>query len=196
MPKIGQKPGKSPYAQLVDQWKDCQNCGLCLVRKKVVMAKGSIPADVVMVGEAPGESEDVIGVPFVGPAGKLLGRIVDKAKVDGGYPSVRIAWTNLVGCVPKDDETKRKRGEPLPGEIEACRPRLERLLDLCKPDLIVCVGQLAEKQAKIHNWEARAKIVSIVHPAAILRADITQQGLMVQRCCVQLADAFNDLIPF
>lgn len=156
------------------------------------MGKGRIPADVLLVGEAPGQSENILGQPFVGPAGKLLGRIVDDAQSDSGK-QLTLFWTNLVGCMPVEEETLRKRGEPLPDEIQACRPRLDELMKLIKPKLIVAVGGLAEKEAKAHGWEGRASVVAVVHPAAIMRMDISQRGLAIQRCVVQLSDAFGDL---
>lgn len=183
----------TPYRRLIENWKDCQRCRLCERRKQVVSARGRVPADVVFVGEAPGESEDVLGSPFVGPAGRLLDKMIATALHDA--PDVpTMAWWNLVGCIPKD-ETNRKKGEPRPDEIEACRPRLESFLEICKPRLIVAVGNLAEKQSKAHGWGTgfARNVIHVVHPANLLRQDVSSRGLSIQRVMIQLSDAFADL---
>lgn len=153
-------------------------------------------------------SEDVLGKPFVGPAGKLLDEIIaaalDKAgaEVDsGGFTpwgspinvwspaDVRIAFTNLVACIPLGGDGA-KTAEPTKESIEACRERLEEFITLAMPKLVVCVGKLAEKHLPIY-WEGPK--VEITHPAAILRADVSQKGLLIQKCIVTLADAVSDL---
>lgn len=184
---------KTPYALLKRDWIDCQRCELCNVRKKVVLARGSIPADILFCGEAPGESEDCIGSPFVGPAGKLLDKQIGEALDNTIGQQTRLCFTNLIACIPRLETTGRKKVEPLPEEIEACRPRLDRMIEIAKPKLIVCVGELAEKEAKKQNWEERAKVVKIMHPAAILRADVVRQRLDYQRVVVTLEQAFSEL---
>lgn len=173
------------------------------------MARGQVPARAVFVGEAPGVSEDISGKPFDGPAGQLLNRQINRALLDLGvsaselpkildYPpslvSLPMAFVNLVGCMPKDD-VGRKRGEPLPIEIAACWPRLDAFFEICKPELIVAVGDLSMRQAKLQKWDQRAHVTTIVHPASILRDDITRQGLTHQRVIAILSDAFLDLLP-
>lgn len=180
----------TPFQKHVADWKNCQRCPLSLTRTQVVIARGSVPAQVLLIGEAPGISEDILGQPFIGPAGKLLDRMLEDAVKDSGKPRPSMAWTNLVGCMPREEDTKRKRGEPLPEEIAACKPRLDDFIKLCKPKLVVAVGLLSDKQAKAGNW---GKVVTVQHPASILRADIGQKGLLIQRCILQLADAFGDL---
>ncbi len=199
----------TPYQRLVGAWTNCGRCDLCLHRRQVVMARGTVPARIVFVAEAPGMSEDVEGSPLVGPAGQLLNRQINMALLDLGivrerlpkiidYPpniaELSMAFFNLVGCMPKDD-TGRKRGEPYPYEIAACWPRLDTFLNICKPELIVAVGDLAEKQARLQKWNERAAVTSITHPAAILREDVTRRGLTHQRMIAILSDAFSDLLP-
>ncbi len=199
----------TPYAKLVNDWKHCTKCPLCVGRRQVVFARGTVPAKVLFIGEAPGVSEDVAGRPFEGPAGQLLNRQINSALLDMGiarerlpkiltYPpsiaELPMAFYNLVGCMPKD-LTGRKRGEPLPIEIAACWPRLDKFLDICKPQLIVTVGDLAAKQAKLQKWGERALLTDIVHPAFIIRDDITRQGLTHQRVIAILSDAFSELLP-
>lgn len=192
MPK---PPVVSPYQQLVNKWKNCTKCDLCKRRCQVVMYRGAIPCDVLFVGEAPGESEDVIGRPFIGPAGDLLNRQIEAALKDSGLTEVKLGFVNLVGCIPKDEE--RKKQEPTKKEIEACHPRLEALFKLAKPTAVVAVGKLSEQRLGSAFGTAHAHtFISITHPAAILRADKSQQGLAIQRVIVQLAEVFESLIPF
>lgn len=177
----------TPYQKHVARWRKCTACPLATRRSKVVFTRGTLPCDVLFVGEAPGASEDVLGRPFVGPAGKLLDVILERA-----LPAAcRYAITNLVGCMPKD-ETNEK-GEPPEEAIKACRPKLQELLALARPKAVVCVGSLARK----HTPEVRGtKRAELIHPAAILRMDVSQQGLAVQRCVVTLQNLCDDLNLF
>ncbi|MGL6095376.1 MAG: uracil-DNA glycosylase family protein [Fimbriiglobus sp.] len=174
----------TPYGKHCDQW--AAGCGsvLCHGATKVVLCRGSLPCDILFVGEAPGESEDVIGRPFVGPAGVLLDRIVGEA-LDGlrAGSHFRLAFTNLVGCVPRG-ETGRPT-DPSVVEIERCRPRLHEMVRLARPKLLVTVGALAEKHLNL-DFVPRA---AVVHPAAVLRANVANQGLMIQRDVVTLRTA-------
>lgn len=187
MPRVGQA-ATTPYKRHVNRWKGCTRCGLCEGRKSVVIAHGVVPCDVLFIGEAPGESEDVLGVPFIGPAGKLFDQIVSDA-LDG--TGLTWAFTNLVCCIPRD-ENNRKVSEPDESFINACRPRLKEFLDLCDPKLVVAVGGLA--------WAFMPKIIppggtggpdvlKLPHPASILRARFAFRGLAAQQCVVDLYDA-------
>lgn len=176
-------------------WGSCTRCPLHKGRRKVVLCRGVIPAEVLLIGEAPGESEDMIGVPFIGPAGKLLDRLIKRAEEQARGTWTK-CWTNLVACFPNAKKLDRKKVEPLPGEIASCYPRLDEFIDLCKPQLIVAVGELSKKQSETQHWDRRAKVISIAHPASILRMGPEQQGLAIQRVVVNLAEAFTELIPF
>jgi len=182
---------KGAYAWHVSRWKNCKGCVLCKTRNKIVLAKGSIPCDVLFVGEAPGTSEDIIGKPFVGPAGRLLDRIIS----DAFPPEIvaRCAYTNLVCCLPKKDGSKL---QPTPKQIEACHDRLVEFVVMSDPLLTVAVGQLSEKHLKTSLYTKKiGPIVSITHPAAILRAESIAQSLLVQRAVVTLRDALAELLP-
>jgi DNA polymerase len=163
-----------------DKWRDCDLCQLCNVRTKVVIARGSVPADVLFVGEAPGASEDVVGSPFVGPAGRLLDHIIEAAIEE----QHSWAMTNLVCCIPKD--LGGDKGEPPKESILACRPRLMEFMELCRPRLIICVGQLSKRWTPEVDDIPKA---SILHPAAILRMDAGQRPLAIKRCVVAVSDA-------
>jgi uracil-DNA glycosylase len=169
----------SLFREYVDRWKSCKMCLLCEKRKRVVIARGSIPADVLFIGEAPGDSEDVVGMPFVGPAGRLLEDIISDSLGDSTY-----AMTNLVCCIPKDAGSAK--GEPPKEAILACRPRLLEFVKLCQPDVIVCVGQLAQRWVPEIGGIPQT---AITHPAAILRMELAQKPLAVKRCVVAIRDA-------
>lgn len=192
---------RSPWQRHKERWSDCRECPLCERRTNVVLTRGSLPCDVLFVGEAPGQSEDVLGKPFVGPAGKLLDEIIAKSMFGPGYVKtgreLTYAMTNLVACIPLGEDGA-KTAEPPEESIKACAGRLREIVDIADPKLIVCVGLLSTKWVPklcrpgkdVESW---APIVSIVHPAAILRADVSQRGLMIQRTVVTLADAVSEI---
>lgn len=185
------------YTRFVERWS--RGCGSyeCEGAYKRVLARGQVPCDVLFVGEAPGESENVIGRPFVGPAGKLLDTIIGRSLHGSG---LRYCLTNLVCCIPRSDDGTLKASEPDVDQIRCCAPRLQEFIRLCDPRMIVCVGALAR------DWLARGfkhsiklpsediQLINITHPAAILRANIAQRGLMVQRAVITLQNAVEELI--
>lgn len=219
MPKVDTEPtpvgavpgGSSPYQTHVRKWTGCDRCGLYKTRLKMCFARGSLPCDVLLVGEAPGESENVIGLPFVGPAGHLLDRIM--ARAVGDPPRVRWAATNIVCCVPRAPDGN-KAAAPAPEEMAACAPRLLEFIELARPRLIVCVGveardwldekrvcnvwqggkprRLKDRNTGPHSGHTIPRI-DVIHPAAILRMPVAGQGLAVQRATVQIATAVRQL---
>lgn len=134
----------TPYQLLLENWKECTRCDLCETRRKVVMGRGSLPADVVLIGEAPGESENIVGLPFVGPAGHLLNHILQRS-LDA--LNLSYAITNLISCIPRDDDPESVRVGKLvlpPEEaIEACAPRLYEFVRIANPKFVVAVGSEA-----------------------------------------------------
>ena len=189
MPK---KPDRT-YAGHKANWSGCTKCELSKCRSKVVLARGVIPADVLILGEAPGQSEDVLGKPFIGNAGKLFDDIIEQAEEMSSQRAK--LFTNLVACIPRDGEKGRayKVTEPPKESIEACGPRLQELVKLANPRAIIMVGKLSQKWGpKIidHDFEYS---LDIIHPAALLRMDISQQGLAIQRTTVQIRDLFEKL---
>jgi len=180
------------WKEYKERWVGCQECSLCEQRRNVVLLRGKIPCDVLFVGEAPGTSENDLGKPFIGPAGKLLDQIIERAiRLADIEEPPRIAFTNLVGCIPLDD-SNQKTHEPPKSAIEACSPRLRELLVLCQPSQIVCVGKLPGKWIP-KLLELETDPVVIIHPAVILRADQSQQGLAIQKTEVQLVDLFEEI---
>lgn len=184
----------SPYRQHVDKWKNCLRCPLHEGRLKVVHVRGYVPCDILFVGEAPGESENVVGQPFVGPAGRLLDEIVRRSL----GTRFRTAYTNLVGCIPREPDGTGKLAQPDDEHIKACAPRLQEVVKLCEPKLIVCVGSLSEdwlRPGDKHSVKFHRPVnqIHIRHPASILRANVAQRGLEIQRCIVSLANAVEGL---
>lgn len=176
----------SAWTDHVERWKDCTACPLCSQRDRIVLARGVVPADIVFVGEAPGVSEDTLGLPFMGPAGHLLDDIIDRALPAG----TRYAMTNLVACFPQEAKA-RGENEPDAEDILACRPRLLEFIDLCHPRLVVRVGRLAGDWCE-HNAYGKvrgAEVCDITHPAAILRMPLAQKQMAVQRCVVIIRNA-------
>lgn len=177
-------------------WQNCQACELCDQRRNMVFSRGRVPCDILFIGEAPGLSEDVVGRPFVGPAGKLMDRIITEALT--GYEHMSYALTNLVCCFPKKQK-EAGDNEPPPESIEACSKRLEEFVNLAEPRMIVCVGGLA--QAWIIGTKGRrhiltgyqGKLIAITHPAAILRMLLAQRPLVTRRCVVTIAEAIEEL---
>ncbi len=178
------------WTQHVQRWRDCKLCPLHQQRTNIVLARGTIPADVVLIGEAPGNSEDVIGQPFVGPAGRKLDEIIEEAwsRLDIGGRIPTYALTNLCACFPKEAKDA-KINEPAKAEILACRPRLEEFIALCRPRLIVAVGKLAEAYIP----EIGVEVVSIVHPAHIVRMPVAQQGMAINKAVVTLVTAIESI---
>jgi uracil-DNA glycosylase len=182
----------SAWTDHVSKWKNCRLCPLCDQRDRIVLARGSIPADIVFVGEGPGASEDSTGLPFCGPAGRLLDQIIG-----GSIPtSITYALTNLVCCFPRDAKMEGIN-EPAVSEILACRPRLHEFITIARPKLIVCVGQLSSQYIGDHDAYGMvlgAKVVEIVHPAAILRMPASQKDMAVQRYVVKLRNAVEEMM--
>lgn len=170
----------------VEKWKDCQACGLCNQRFRICLARGTLPCDVLFIGEAPGASEDAIGQPFVGPAGNLLNQVIDRALPQGTV----YAMTNLVCCFPAEAKA-RGDNEPSDDEIRACEPRLIEFVNIARPRLIVCVGRLSERWID-HN--DTVPCVDIDHPAYILRMPLAQKNMATQRCIVKLRNAVMDVM--
>lgn len=149
----------------------CTKCGLCQERHNVVFGVGNETADIMFVGEGPGEQEDLQGMPFVGPAGKLLDdmlRIIDLSRESNCYIA------NIVKCRPP------RNRDPLETEQDACIDYLRNQVALVKPKIIVCLGRIAAKRliredyriTREHGqWVQKNGIwmTAIYHPSALLR---------------------------
>jgi uracil-DNA glycosylase len=147
----------------------CTKCGLHATRTQAVPGAGPCPADVMIVGEAPGFNEDRQGLPFVGPAGKLLDTLLARI----GLSRADVYITNVLKCRPPQNR------DPMPDEAEACTPYLKRQLELIKPKVVLILGRHALEQllpgqgpiSRVHgSLVLRGEIawVPLYHPAAAL----------------------------
>ena len=159
--------------------KDCQACDLWKRGTQTVFGEGGGKADLMFVGEQPGDAEDLAGHPFVGPAGKLL----DRALQDAGIDRSKVYVTNVVKHFKWEPRGKRRiHKKPNAVEINACRPWLDAEIRAVKPRAIVCLGATAAQavigpQFRVSVQRAQfvksplAPIVTAtVHPSSILRA--------------------------
>lgn len=155
---------------LENEVSSCKKCSLCNTRTNTVFGRGSQSPAILFVGEAPGESEDLEGKPFVGAAGQLLDRYLEFI----GLEEEDFYIANVLKCRPP------KNRNPLPEEEEACLPFLREQLSLLKPKILVCLGKVAAQRiiapdfpiTKNHGtWYDRAgmKIMATYHPSALLR---------------------------
>lgn len=149
----------------------CTRCGLCETRHNVVFGTGNENADILFVGEGPGEQEDLTGLPFVGPAGKLLDDMLTIIDLDR---NTNCYICNIVKCRPPHNR------DPLETEQESCIGYLRNQVALVKPKVIVCLGRIAAKKlidpdyriTRQHGtWTERAGVwmTAIYHPSALLR---------------------------
>ena len=125
--------GKTGYEELVKAIRSCTKCPLHASRRNAVPGEGPLDAEVMVVGEAPGRSEDEQGRPFVGAAGKLLDRFLEEA----GLERRRVYITNIVKCRPPNNR------DPRPEEIQACLPYLLEQIRIVRPKVIIVVGRIA-----------------------------------------------------
>jgi uracil-DNA glycosylase family protein len=158
----------------------CRGCPLYADATQVVFGEGALTSQVMLVGEQPGDQEDLAGAPFVGPAGKLLDRALDEAGIDRGTAYV----TNAVKHFKwKARGPRRIHDKPSWTEQMACRPWVEAELALVKPRALVLLGATAAqsllgKQFKVtqHRGEALDSelaelVTATIHPSAVLRSD-------------------------
>ena len=172
----GEKPEKEPLMML--DWESlertcaaCVRCGLCETRHNVVFGVGNREADILFIGEGPGEQEDLKGEPFVGPAGKLLDDMLSIIDLDR---SRNCYIANIVKCRPPHNR------DPLETEQDACIDYLRNQVALIKPKIIVCLGRIAARRliredfriTREHGtWTEKDGVwmTAIYHPSALLR---------------------------
>ena len=164
------------WEQLEAQCDACTRCGLCETRHNVVFGAGNRQADILFVGEGPGEQEDLQGEPFVGPAGKLLD---DMLSIIDLYRQENCYICNIVKCRPP------RNRDPLETEQDACIGFLRNQVALVRPQIIVCLGRIAAKRlidpeyriTRQHGQWVRKRnfwMTAIYHPSALLR-DVTKR---------------------
>ena len=121
------------FPELEKICKNCTKCALSQTRQNVVLSRGAQDADLMFVGEAPGQVEDEQGLPFVGPAGKLFDQYLAAAGID----REEVFVCNILKCRPPQNR------DPLPGEQDACIGYLREQVRLVRPKIIVCLGRIA-----------------------------------------------------
>ena len=148
----------------------CQSCELCRTRTNLVFGVGNEQAEVMFIGEGPGEQEDLQGEPFVGPAGKLLDDMLRMIDLDRS----KVYIANMVKCRPP------RNRDPQPEEQDACAPWLRRQIALIDPKIVVCLGRIAAtgmidpefRITRQHGqWFDRdgRRWMATFHPSALLR---------------------------
>ena len=155
---------------LHEQCRLCRGCELHSTRTNVVFGKGDPDSPLLFVGEAPGEKEDLSGLPFVGAAGKLLDHYLQYI----GLKTEQVYIANILKCRPP------KNRDPLPAEEEACLPYLWEQVKIIHPKVLVCLGRISAMKlikpdfritAEHGQWFLKngVKIMAVYHPAALLR---------------------------
>ncbi len=166
---------KADWQQLEDAVYDCTVCDIGKNRLNAVFGDGNPPCDVVLIGEGPGRVEDEQGRIFVGPSGRLLDKILASLKIDRNKD---VAILNTIKCRPPQN------ANPSEPETAACRPFLERQVELLDPKLIVVLGRpackwvfredtpLTQKRGRVHEVEVAGKnrkVICTFHPSYLLR---------------------------
>lgn len=168
------------WSELEETCKNCRKCPLCETRTNVVFGSGNRSADLMFIGEAPGEKEDLSGIPFVGAAGKLLDKFLYAVDID----RERVFIANMLKCRPP------KNRDPKEEEQDLCIDYLREQVRLIKPKIIVCLGRIAAKRlikedfmiTKEHGifFEKNGfTICAVFHPAALLRDPRRKEDMLV-----------------
>lgn len=172
--------GRDPIAELRELARTCTACDLHELGTQTVFGEGGPGAELMLVGEQPGDREDREGKPFVGPAGRILDQALEKARIERRDAYV----TNVVKHFSFELRGKRRiHQQPKAEEIRACAPWLEAEMRVVRPEVVVCLGATAVKSVigpkhrvmRDHGEFVESKLgptaVATLHPSAILRAD-------------------------
>ena len=172
-------PDRPTLQRVREAARDCRACELWKRGTQTVFGEGTRKAELMFIGEQPGNEEDLSGHPFVGPAGKLL----DRALQEAGIERILVYVTNVVKHFKWEPRGKRRiHKKPNASEIGACRPWLDTEIELVKPRVIVCLGATAAQavidprfKVTTHRGEFVPStlapfVMATVHPSSILRA--------------------------
>jgi uracil-DNA glycosylase family 4 len=171
------EPDNDSFEMIRTDIGDCRRCRLCQGRNKIVFGSGNPQAKLVFVGEAPGQDEDIQGLPFVGRAGQLLTQMINNTAAKEGIPITRddVYIANVAKCRPPENRA------PLPDEMEICGQFLSRQLAVLKPKAICALGGTSAKallglkdgvtkmRGNWHKWRDYPVMVTY-HPSFLLRA--------------------------
>lgn len=168
------------WEALEEECKNCRKCQLGETRTNCVFGAGSKNADLMFIGEAPGEKEDLSGVPFVGPAGKLF----DKFLYAVDIPREEVYIANMLKCRPP------RNRDPLPAEQDVCIEYLRGQVCLIKPKMIVCLGRISAMRlirsdyriTREHGtWVKKGNmwITAVYHPSLLLRDPRKKDDMLI-----------------
>jgi uracil-DNA glycosylase len=173
-------PDRPTLKNLKESAAGCRACDLWKTGTQTVFGEGLTKAEIVLVGEQPGDQEDLAGKPFVGPAGRLLDKALEEAGIDRKLAYV----TNVVKHFKWQPRGKRRiHQKPNAAEVAACRPWLDAELSLLKPKVLVCLGATAAQALLGRQFRVSQSrgvpvesdlapvVMATVHPSAILRSD-------------------------
>jgi DNA polymerase len=173
-------PNNPTLPRLREAAAGCTACPLYKTATQTVFGEGSANAELVFVGEQPGDQEDLQGRPFVGPAGKLF----DNALEDAGIERSQVYVTNVVKHFKWQSGGKRRiHQKPNWSEIAACRPWLDAELEVIKPRVLVCLGataaqallgrdfRVSRQRGELVRSDLAESVIATVHPSSILRAE-------------------------
>ncbi|MBW2273081.1 MAG: uracil-DNA glycosylase [Deltaproteobacteria bacterium] len=170
-PPAAPRPAAATLEAVREELGDCARCGLCEGRRKIVFGSGNPDAQLMFVGEGPGEQEDLQGLPFVGRAGELLTQMIEKGM---GISRDEVYICNIVKCRPPNNRN------PLPTEVAACRPFLDGQIDAVGPKVIVTLGKpaaslllgrdvaITRTRGTWHDYRG-IPLMPTLHPAFVLR---------------------------
>ncbi len=182
--------------ELCGKCSGCNACALGKTRTKLVFGDGEPGARVMLIGEGPGEQEDIQGIPFVGRAGKLLDDMLRMIDLDRS----RVYIANIVKCRPPHNR------DPLPEEREACLPWLRQQIDIVDPEIIICLGRIAATSIISEDFRITRqhgqwfdvdgrRCLAIYHPSALLRdvskrpdtfTDLREIRSQIRRLCPEV----------
>jgi uracil-DNA glycosylase len=173
-------PERLTMRNLREAVQHCRGCPLYANATQAVFGEGKLRSDVMLVGETPGDQEDVAGAPFVGPAGKLLDRALAEAGIDREHAYV----TNAVKHFKwRSRGTRRIHDKPSWSEQTACRPWLEAEIAVVKPRALVLLGATAaqsllgrsfrvtKERGRLLDSDLAELVTATIHPSAVLRSD-------------------------
>jgi uracil-DNA glycosylase len=173
-------PERLTMRSLQEAVQHCRGCPLYANATQAVFGAGKLSSEVMLVGETPGDQEDLVGAPFVGPAGRLLDRALDEAGIDRTAAYV----TNAVKHFKwRSRGTRRIHDKPSWSEQLACRPWLEAEIALVKPRALVLLGATAaqsllgrsfrvtKERGRLLDSDLAELVTATIHPSAVLRSD-------------------------
>jgi len=187
-------PTRPTLVRLAESVQACTACDLYKDATQAVFGEGTNEAEVMFVGEQPGDKEDLQGRPFVGPAGRLL----DEALEEAGIDRAKVYVTNVVKHFHFEPRGKRRiHKKPNAEHVKACRPWLDAELEQVRPQVVVCLGataaqallgrtfRLTQHRGEFVDSDIAPRVTATVHPSSILRAPDEESRHQAMRAFVE-----------